>query len=131
MRPVEEGDLGPGTAQLVPVEQVVGRDIVLVDRLLDQPQPQDPRVERDVLRRLRGYRRKVMQTAKLHKYYLRVDKKKFRTKLKLCQGRAGVRRAGLRPHREGADPALRAAPKVRPGLGPRRQLSCREPRKGR
>ena len=37
-RPVEEGHLGAGVADRVAVEEVIGRDVVLVDRLLDQPQ---------------------------------------------------------------------------------------------
>src|SRR5918994_2902263 len=48
--PVEEGDLGPRIANLVSVEEVVGGDVVLIHRLLDEPQPEHVRVERHVLR---------------------------------------------------------------------------------
>src|SRR3712207_9141126 len=44
-RPVEEGEVGAGAARAVGVEQVVGRDVVLVDGLLDQPHPEHARVE--------------------------------------------------------------------------------------
>src|SRR5690606_1298870 len=37
-RPVEEGDVGAGRADAVGVEEVVGRYIVLVHRLLHQPE---------------------------------------------------------------------------------------------
>src|SRR4029450_13942340 len=39
-RGLEEGDVGAGRALFVRVEEVVDRRIVLVDGLLDQPQPE-------------------------------------------------------------------------------------------
>ena len=39
---LEEGEVGAGAALLVGVEEVVDARLVLVDRLLDQPQPQLP-----------------------------------------------------------------------------------------
>jgi hypothetical protein len=62
----ETGSLRPWPPQLVAVEQVVRRDVVLVHGLLDEPQPQNLCIERHVLRCPRGYRREVMQTAKIH-----------------------------------------------------------------
>ncbi len=47
---LEERDVGAGGALLVGVEQVVDARVVLVDRLLDQPQTQHARVEVDVAR---------------------------------------------------------------------------------
>src|SRR5215216_3138541 len=88
--PIEERDLRPRPPKLVAVEQVVGRDVVLVDRLLYQPQPQNPSVERDVLRSLRRHRRDVMQSAKLHAVTSVLTRKQFRTKLKPCQGRVKI-----------------------------------------
>jgi hypothetical protein len=58
--PVEEGDLRTRPPQLVPVEQVVCRNVVLVDRLLYKPQPQDLHIERDVLRSPGGHCRNVV-----------------------------------------------------------------------
>ena len=49
-RVLEERDVRPGAPLLVGVEQVVDRRVVLVDRLLDQPQSEDTGVELDVLR---------------------------------------------------------------------------------
>jgi hypothetical protein len=57
---LEERDVGAGAALLVGVEQVVDRRLVLVDRLLDQPQAQHPRVEVDIARRVAGDCRYVM-----------------------------------------------------------------------
>ena len=48
LRPVEKGQFGAGMAQLVAIEQVISRDVVLVDRLLDQPHAQNLGVELDV-----------------------------------------------------------------------------------
>ena len=47
-RVLEERDVGAGAALLVRVEQVVDGRVVLVDRLLDEPQPEDADVELDV-----------------------------------------------------------------------------------
>src|SRR5829696_3479659 len=68
MGPVEEGDLGPRISNLVSVEEVVGGDVVLIHRLLDEPQPEHVRVERHVLRGVRRDRRHVVQAAQFHLY---------------------------------------------------------------
>ena len=47
----------PGAARAVRIEQVVGARIVLVDGLLDQPQPEHARVEVEVAARRSGDRR--------------------------------------------------------------------------
>ena len=52
-RPVEKGDVGAGGAETIGVEQVIGRNVVLVHRLLDQPKPQHAGVEVDVPRGVR------------------------------------------------------------------------------
>src|SRR5215211_7543822 len=68
MGPVEECDLGPRIANLVSVEEVVGGEVVLIYRLLDEPQPEHVRVERHVLRGVRRDRRHVVQAAQFHLY---------------------------------------------------------------
>ena len=65
-RPVEEGDLGSRPADLVPIEQVVGGDVVLVHRLLDQPEAEDVGVEVDVLAGAGGDRGHVVESVELH-----------------------------------------------------------------
>ena len=47
-RPVEEGHVGAGGAELVGVEEMIGGDVVLVHGLLDQAQAELARVEIDV-----------------------------------------------------------------------------------
>ena len=66
-RVLEEGDVRPGTARLVRVEEVVDRRIVLVDRLLDHPQTEHARVEVDVPRSVTGDARHVMNTVESHR----------------------------------------------------------------
>lgn len=61
--PVEEGHLGAGVADVVPVEEVISGDIVLVDRLLDQPHPEHTGVEFDITRRLPGDGGNVVEAA--------------------------------------------------------------------
>src|SRR5215204_1036344 len=63
---LEEGDVGPGRTGLVRVEQVVDGRIVLVDGLLDEPQSERAGVELDVLRRVAGDARDVMDAMELH-----------------------------------------------------------------
>src|SRR5690606_3252949 len=60
----EEGHLSAGAAQLIAVEEVVGRDVVLIDGLLDQPHAQDAGKEVDVAAGVAGDRRDVVQSAK-------------------------------------------------------------------
>src|SRR5690242_15651020 len=64
--PVEEGQLGARVAVLVTIEEVVSRDIVLVDGLLDQPHTQYLGVERDIARRVAGDGGDVVQPADPH-----------------------------------------------------------------
>ena len=49
-----------GRARRIRVEEVIGAGVVLVDASLDEPHPQDSRVERQVLLRMAGDRRDVM-----------------------------------------------------------------------
>ena len=51
---LEERDVGAGRAVLVGVEEVVDAGVVLVDRLLDQPQAEHAGVEVDVAARVAG-----------------------------------------------------------------------------
>ena len=59
-RVLEEGDVGARAALLVGVEEVVDGRVVLVDRLLDQPQAEHARVEVDVPRRVARDQRDVV-----------------------------------------------------------------------
>lgn len=65
-RPVEEGDVGAGRGLPVGIEQVVGRDVVLVDGLLDQTQSQHLRVEGVVPRRVGGDGSEMVDAGELH-----------------------------------------------------------------
>ena len=57
---LEEGDVGARTPALVRVEEVVDGRVVLVDRLLHEPQAEHPGVEVDVPRRVTGDQSDVM-----------------------------------------------------------------------
>src|SRR5438045_1906460 len=61
----EKRDVGPGVAVFVRVEEVVDGGVVLVDGLLYKPQPEQPRVELDVPRRVRGDGGDVMDAFEL------------------------------------------------------------------
>jgi hypothetical protein len=65
-RILEERQVHPRAALVVPVEQVVDGRVVLVDGLLDEPQSQDANVEADVLRRVAGDRGDVVDAFELH-----------------------------------------------------------------
>jgi hypothetical protein len=65
-RVLEEGDVRPGAAALVGVEEVIDGGVVLVDRLLDHSQAQHPRVEVDVARCVGGDARNVVDAVELH-----------------------------------------------------------------
>ena len=65
-RVLEEGDVGARVAPLVGVEEVVDGRVVLVDRLLDHPQPERLPVEADVCRRVAGDARHVVDPLELH-----------------------------------------------------------------
>ena len=64
---LEEREVGAGAALLVGVEQVVDGRVVLVDRLLHQPQAEHPRVEVEVLRGVAGDRGDVVDAFELHR----------------------------------------------------------------
>src|SRR5690606_11959073 len=61
-RPFEEGHVRSGRALAVGVEEVVGAGVVLVHRLLDEPQAQRLRVESAIARRVRSDCREMMNT---------------------------------------------------------------------
>ena len=63
---LEERDVGAGRALLVGVEQVVDGRVVLVDGLLDHPQPELARVELHVRRRVAGDARDVVDAFESH-----------------------------------------------------------------
>ncbi len=65
-RVLEEGDVRACAPLLVRVEEVVDGRIVLVDRLLHEPQPEDARVEVDVAGRVAGDARDVMDAVEPH-----------------------------------------------------------------
>jgi hypothetical protein len=64
---LEEGQVGAGAALLVRIEQVVDGRVVLVDALLDQPQPEDAGVEVDVARRVARDGRDVVDALEAHR----------------------------------------------------------------
>ena len=61
-RVLEEGEVGARVAALVGEEEVVDGRVVLVDRFLDQPQAQHPRVEIDVALSVLGDRGYVVNS---------------------------------------------------------------------
>ncbi len=63
---LEEGQVGTGVALLVGEEEVVDGRIVLVDRLLHQPQAQHAGIEVDVLLGFAGDRSDVVDALELH-----------------------------------------------------------------
>jgi hypothetical protein len=65
-RPVKERHLCTGMPDLIPVKEVVGGDVVLVDRLLHQSQAQRVRIKRHVPRGIRRNCRDVVNTAQFH-----------------------------------------------------------------
>ena len=75
-RPVEEGHVGAGRADAVGVEQVVGRDIVLIHRLLHEPQPEAPRVEGRIVGGPRGDGGEVMKSGEVHQPVLRMTRER-------------------------------------------------------
>ncbi len=66
-RVLEERDVGARAAQLVGVEEVVDGRVVLVDRLLDHPQPEDAGVEVDVAGCVAGDARDVVDAFEAHR----------------------------------------------------------------
>ena len=66
-RILEEGDVGARAPLLVGVEEVVDGRVVLVDRLLDEPETQSPRIELDIPRRVAGDPGDVVDSFELHR----------------------------------------------------------------
>lgn len=64
-RPVEEGEIGARCGFAIGIEEVVGRGVVLVHGLLDQPQTQHLRVEVKIVRRIGGDGGEVVDTCQL------------------------------------------------------------------
>ena len=65
-RVLEEGEVEPGLRVLVAIEEVIDGRVVLVDGLLDHPQPEHARVEVDVGLRVRRDGRDVVDAVELH-----------------------------------------------------------------
>ena len=66
-RVLEEGQVHPGRAVLVAVEEVVDGRVVLVDRALDHPQAEQARVELDVPGGVAGDRSDVVDALEPHR----------------------------------------------------------------
>src|SRR4029079_12006592 len=128
----EECDVGAGRALLVGIEEVVDGRVVLVDRLLDEPQPERARVEGDVLRRVTRDARHVVDAVKPHPPILpamravvivdgrleleeRPDPERGEGELRVRVQAAGVNTADLM-QRAGHYPAPAGAPADIPGL---------------
>ncbi len=65
-RVLEEGDVAPGRPRLVGVEEVIHGGVVLVDRLLHEPESEDARVEVHVPGRVGRDARDVVDPVKTH-----------------------------------------------------------------
>ena len=65
-RVLEESDVGTDAPHLVRVEEVVDGRVILVDRFLDEAEPERADVEVDVLRRVRGDAGDVVDAFELH-----------------------------------------------------------------
>ena len=63
---LEEGDVGAGAPLLVGVEQVVDGRVVLIDRLLHEPEPEHAGVEVDVRRGVAGDAGHVVDAVESH-----------------------------------------------------------------
>ncbi|KPK05443.1 MAG: hypothetical protein AMJ56_15835, partial [Anaerolineae bacterium SG8_19] len=64
--PVKKGHIGAGTADFVGVKEVIGADIILVDRFFDQSQTEEIRIKIGILADSGRNGRDVMDTVKLH-----------------------------------------------------------------
>ncbi len=65
--PVEEGEVGTGARLAVGVEQMIGGDVVLVHRLLDEPHAEEASVEGEILRRPRRDGGEMVNSGQLHR----------------------------------------------------------------
>ena len=64
--PVEEGHFGTGVALAIGVKEMIGRNIVLIDGLFDQPHAEYLRIEGDVAGCVCGDSGDVVQSTELH-----------------------------------------------------------------
>ncbi len=62
----EKRQIEPGAAVVIAIEEVVDGRVVLVDRLLDEPEPEHAGVEIDVRLGVAGDRADVMDAFELH-----------------------------------------------------------------
>ena len=95
---LEERQVRPRRALLVGVEEVVDGRVVLVDRALDEPQPERARVELDVARRIAGDGGDVVDPLELHQGANATPPGRAPWP-RARAGRAGRRRASRRPRR--------------------------------
>ena len=63
---IEEGQIAAGRSEAVAIKEVIGRNIVLIHRLLDQPHAHDLRVETQIARRVGGDGGQMMDAGELH-----------------------------------------------------------------
>jgi hypothetical protein len=98
--PIEEGDVGAGRAASIGVEQVVSADVVLVDGLLHQPQPERLGVEGVIGRGVAGDGGEMMDAGELHGHgpcqARRADRPACRGWLELINPGLGEGDVGLR-----------------------------------
>src|SRR5579863_313090 len=64
--PIEEGHICASMSYFVSVKEVIGRDVVLIDRLLHQPQPQYVGIECDIAGSMARHRGYMMQSTQIH-----------------------------------------------------------------
>jgi hypothetical protein len=65
--PIEEGQIRAGTPLPVRIKKVIGRNVILIDRFLDQTHPEDTGVEGMIGTDIRCDRGKMVNPVKLHK----------------------------------------------------------------
>ena len=65
-KPLHLDEVGAGRGEAIGIEQVIGGDVVLVDRLLDQPHAENAGVKGQIFLRMGGNRRQVMDAGELH-----------------------------------------------------------------
>jgi hypothetical protein len=65
-RPVEKGEVGARRGETVRVEQVIGADVILVDRLLDEPHAERGRVEGVIAGGIGGQGGEVVDAGQVH-----------------------------------------------------------------
>src|SRR5262249_15755208 len=68
--PVKEGHLGAGVTTRVRIEEVIGRDVVLVDGLLDQPQAKRLCIEGNISTAITSDGSHRVQAAKVQRHHL-------------------------------------------------------------